>query len=267
LQRIDEVRNRQAQQHAIKSMQNTKAVFVQALAYCISYILTLSMPIVNQIFKIYRDSIEELSESQTLDELAESQSIIHRITIVVLPLQGLFNALIFVYHKIYNYRRIHPEVSRYHTLLLVFYGKADDHVLFSRISMVSVNGEESIDINIHNERNEDMHIFIHGMSNAQEEDFGSFDEEAFADEESQYNLSGFSSRLESSTDLSLKKIETGSNIIDDDPKRENEEEGRRITPLSFESNNDGSGISNGRGTTVSALSLESSGYSSHVPSE
>jgi hypothetical protein len=95
----------------------------------------------------------------------------------------------------------------------------------------------------------------------EEEDFGDFDGEVFVDdEESRYNLSGFSSRLESSTGLSLKEIDTDSNIIDGDPNRKNEEEGR-IAPLSLESDNDG-GISNGEG--ISSLSLESSGYSSHV---
>ena len=29
-----------------------------------------------------------------------------RLQIVLMPLQGLFNALIFIYHKIYNYRRM-----------------------------------------------------------------------------------------------------------------------------------------------------------------
>ena len=218
LQRI--VRNRQAQQNAIKSMQTTKAVFVQALAYCISYIITLSMPIINQIFQIYLSSIEELSESQTVDKLAEYQSIIHRIMIVLLPLQGFFNVLIFIYHKIYNYRRIHPEVSRYHTLMLVFYGKADDHVLFSRISMVSVNGEESIDINIHNERNEDILLFMDRsgrLEYEQEEDFGSFDEELFVDkgEESRGDLSGFSSLPSNGVSL---EIDKDLNVIDGDLK-------------------------------------------------
>ena len=148
-------------------------------------------------------------------------------------------------------------------LKLVFFGKADDEVLLSRISMISENGDNSIDINIHNERNEDMHIVMNRLVNEEEEDFGDFDGEVFLDdEESRYNLSGFSSRLESSTGLSLKEIDTDSNIIDGDPNRENEEEGR-IAPLSLESDNDG-GISNGEGTKISALSLGSSGNSSHV---
>ena len=60
----------------------------------------------------------------------------------------------------------------------------------------------------------------------------------------------------------MKEIDTDSNIIDGDPNRKNEEEGR-IAPSSLESDNDG-GISNGEGTKISSLSLGSSGYSSHV---
>lgn len=51
-------------------------------------------------------------------------------------------------------------------------------------------------------------------------------------------------RLESSTGLSLKEIDTDSNAIDDELNR-GDEKGRRITSISFGSNNDASGISNG----------------------
>ena len=209
MQRVGNLRSASAQQNSIKSMQNTRVIFVQALAYVMSFLITLSMPIVFQIFSIvaYRN-FEELSESQ-LDKLSESRIIIVRMMFTLLPLQGLFNALIFVYHKIYNYRRIHPDASRCHVLMLVFSGKADDHVLFSRISMVSVNGEESIDINIHNERNEDNHIHI-PMNTRQEGDSDGFDEEAFADENSRNDLSGFSSLP--SMGLSFNKIDEDSNV-------------------------------------------------------
>ena len=140
--------------------------------------------------------------------------------IVLMPLQGLFNALTFTYHKIYNYRRIHPDVSRFHVLMLVFYGKADDEVLFSRISMISIDGDNSIDINIHNERNEDILLFMDRsgrLEYEQEEDFGSFDEELFVDkgEESRGDLSGFSSLPSNGVSL---EIDKDSNVIDGDLK-------------------------------------------------
>ena len=140
--------------------------------------------------------------------------------IVLMPLQGLFNALTFMYHKIYNYRRIHPDVSRFHVLMLVFYGKADDEVLFSRISMISIDGDNSIDINIHNERNEDILLFMDRsgrLEYEQEEDFGSFDEEVFVDdnEESRGDLSGFSSLPSNGVSL---EIDKDSNVIDGDLK-------------------------------------------------
>jgi hypothetical protein len=247
LQRVGELRSNQAQQNAIRSMQNTRVVVIQAAAYFLSFLITLSMPILRNF---------PIANFKTND----NEILILRLQIVLMPLQGLFNALIFISHKIYNYRRIHPDVSRCHVLMLVFFGKADDEVLFSRISMISVNDDNSIDINIENERNEAILLFMNRpgrLVNEQEEDFGDFDGEVFLDdEESRYNLSGFSSRLESSTGLSLKEIDTDSTIIDGDPNRENEEEGRRITSLSLGSNNGGR-ISNGEGTRISSLSFKS----------
>jgi hypothetical protein len=107
------------------------------------------------------------------------------------------------------------------------------------------------------------------MSNAQKEDFGSFDEEVFVDEgeESQYNLSGFSSRLESSTGLSLKNIDTD-NAIDGDLDGENgvnEEEVRSNSSSLESSNNNLSKIASREGSRISSLSSDGvSGYSSHV---
>jgi hypothetical protein len=206
LQRIGEFSMDQAQRIAIKSMQNTRVIVIQALAYFLSFLIALSMPTLKSLPGSLVGNMKN----------AENELIILRLQIVLLPLQGLFNALIFIYHKIYNYRRIHPDVSRFHVLMLVFYGKADDHVLFSRISIVSINGDNSIDINVHNERNEDILLFMDvsgRIVNEQAEDSDGFDKEAFVDddEESKYNLSGFSSRLQSSACLSLEEIDTDSN--------------------------------------------------------
>ena len=201
LQRVGELRSNQAQQNAIRSMQNTRVVVIQAAAYFLSFLITLSMPILRNF---------PIANFKTND----NEILILRLQIVLMPLQGLFNAFIFIYHKIYNYRRIHPDVSRCHVLKLVFSGKADDEVLFSRISMISENGDDSIDINIHNERNEDMRIVMNrlvGLVEDQEEKYVGLDEEVCVDdEESRYNLSGFSSRLESSTGLSLEGVSTHS---------------------------------------------------------
>jgi hypothetical protein len=104
--------------------------------------------------------------------------------------------------------------------MLVFYGKADDEVLFSRISMISIDGDNSIDINIHNERNEDILLFMDRsgrLEYEQEEDFGSFDEELFVDkgEESRGDLSGFSSLPSNGVSL---EIDKDLNVIDGDLK-------------------------------------------------
>ena len=198
MQRVGNLRSASAQQNSIKSMQNTRVIFIQALAYFLSFLITLSMPVAREIFPVVTPEDFEVD-------------VLLKMELILMPLQGFFNALIFICHKIYNYRRIHPEVSRWRTLRLVFSGKADDHVLFSRISMVSVNGE-SIDINIHNERNEDNHVHI--PMNVQEEDLDGYDKEAFLDEdeESLRDLSGFSSlpSTGTGTGLSLNKIDEDS---------------------------------------------------------
>ena len=249
LQRVGQLRNNHAQQNAITSMQNTRVVFIQALAYFLSFLITLSMPILRNL------PVEKFHNNR----------IILRIQLILMPLQGLFNALIFIYHKIHNYRRIHPDASRCHVLRLVFFGKADDHVLFSRISMISVNGDNSIDINIHNERNEDDHFHI--PINEREEEFASFGEEVFVDEdedeESRNDLSGFSS---------LPSIGLSSQIEKEDPNCTHGDlnganrEGR-FPPLSLKSADDLSGfsshLSEARNDNIVTVSVTSPGFNIH----
>ena len=90
--------------------------------------------------------------------------------------------------------------------------------------MVSVNGE-SIDINIHNERNEDILLSMDRpgrLEYEQEEDFGSFDEACVDDnEESRGDLSGFSSLPSNGVSLEMNK---DSNAIDGDLKGSSDSE-------------------------------------------
>ena len=131
LQRRGELLNR-----VVETSDNTKVVFLQASAYILAFLVTLSMPFVRTL------SLEEslwIFESQ----------------VILMPLQGLFNLIIFIAHKIYNYRRIHPNETRYYVLRKLFLGQAHDDVLLSRISLVSVNEEEDIlNVQIENERND-----------------------------------------------------------------------------------------------------------------
>jgi hypothetical protein len=139
---------------ALKAAQNTRLIFGQALAYYLSFLLTLSTPAVRLLIG---------------DGMAEdTKKILLRSQLVIMPLHGLFNAIIFIYHKIRNYRRIHPDVSKWQALCLLFYGKADDNVFISKISVVSIHAEE-VAIEIQNERNDVEHLSI-AMSSNQTDD-------------------------------------------------------------------------------------------------
>lgn len=99
------------------SHENTKIVLGQAIAYFASFCATLGLLLIRAVI--------------------EEPLWLMRLSFVLAPLQGLFNMLIFVYYKIFNYRRVHPEVSRCKTLgLLLMEGSAEDYVVFSRISQL-----------------------------------------------------------------------------------------------------------------------------------
>lgn len=119
--RLEEDRTRSA---------NVKVVVVQAVAYCASFLLTLLTPLLRNIY---------------IDE-----NIYARIQVVVMPLQGFFNGMIFIYHKVYNFRRVHSDVSRCEVLRLLFKGSANDDLLLSRISFVSTADDDSENQQHHN---------------------------------------------------------------------------------------------------------------------
>lgn len=94
--------------------QNSKVVFLQALAYIISFLVVLSGPLINSIIENYT---------------------IMRISAFLVPLQGFFNVAIFVSHKIWNYRRVNKNISRCDVFKLLLKG-SEEPVLLSRISLV-----------------------------------------------------------------------------------------------------------------------------------
>merc|ERR1712113_772204 len=65
----------------------------------------------------------------------------------MVPLQGFFNFLIFVSHKIYNYRRVHGDVTRCSVMKLLFQGDAEEPILFSNMSIVEYN-QDNVVMNI-----------------------------------------------------------------------------------------------------------------------
>ena len=116
------------------SHENTKVVLVQAAAYMSSFLLTLLFPFLRSV-------------------LPQASLLIIRLQIVITPLQGFFNAIIFISHKIYNYRRVHIEVSICDVLLkLLLERSMNEPVLLSRISRIEINaGSGSVNIEIADE--------------------------------------------------------------------------------------------------------------------
>ena len=124
-----------------KTHQNSKIIFLQAIGYILALISSLILPIISMFSLFNKDTRWPFCG-----------------TYILVPLQGFFNALIFVGHKIYNYRRVHPNLSKWKTFHLLVTGKANDHILFSRISRVDVNNNNIIDVQIENEENQNEHV-------------------------------------------------------------------------------------------------------------
>ncbi len=115
-----------------ESRKKTKAVIIQALAYILSSFTSLS----------------PLFLRATLYDRGIDPMWLARTNIILLPLQGFFNAIIFVSHKIYNYLQHSPDLSLYHIFIMLCMGYPEP-VLISRISMVQE--EERMNIKLEDE--------------------------------------------------------------------------------------------------------------------
>ena len=105
--------------------QQSKVIVIQALAYVIGFILTLLFPFMSRATKF--------------------QHGLAMLRAVFLPIQGFFNMLIFISHKIYNYtyRRRHPEVGHWQVLKLLFQTSVEEPVFISRLFIVQNDAEEA----------------------------------------------------------------------------------------------------------------------------
>ncbi len=115
--------------------QNSKVIVVQALAYILGFILTLVFPFMRRTGRQFR----------YLDILRA----------IFLPIQGFLNMLIFIGHKIYNYRRAHPHVQPMTILKRLFQRQEfDDPVLISRIFIVKQDQDDEYEISYEDEKGE-----------------------------------------------------------------------------------------------------------------
>jgi hypothetical protein len=130
--------------NAVKEVNHvSKVIFVQAIAYIGASLITLTTPLLH-----------------TLIGDREGYWVI-KLQVILMPLQGLFNLMIYIGHRIYNYRRVHPDVSKCEVFCKLFTGNANDDTLFTRISLLEIDSDEqNMRVRVENENNDVDHINI-----------------------------------------------------------------------------------------------------------
>lgn len=104
----------------------TKAVLIQAFSYIAALIMGVLPPALILVGATDKSS----------------RSFLERSTLVLFPLQGFFNSIIFMSFKVYNFRRVQPDASICHIIGLLFCKSWHDPCFISRISIVEQYKEE-----------------------------------------------------------------------------------------------------------------------------
>ena len=68
---------------------------------------------------------------------------VYMMALFFIPFQGVFNLIIFLFHKVYNYRRTHPEETTYQVIKLLFSSPVAEPCFVSRISVVMQDNFEA----------------------------------------------------------------------------------------------------------------------------
>lgn len=117
----------------ITNHHTSKAVLIQALCYIAAFLLGLLAPVLRITGAVNAHGATE-EEFNSLVKYDKFQ-------LVFLPLQGFFNFLIFISHKVYNYRRINRDVSIFSVLRLLFCSSAHEPCFISRIAIVGAHAD------------------------------------------------------------------------------------------------------------------------------
>jgi hypothetical protein len=115
-------------QYAKDFHRNSKAAIVQAMAYMLSVILS-DLPVF-----LLSSGVVSTFGSERQKKVGD---IFEKVVLLLLPLQGFFNCIIFVSHKVYNYKRVNSNVGTCHVLGLLLCTSAHDPTFVSRMSIVS----------------------------------------------------------------------------------------------------------------------------------
>jgi hypothetical protein len=114
-------------QALLNAQQMSGIITRQALLYIAAFVLTWIFGFFEVVW--YTDAIE------VTDRGARTISILR---IIFQPLQGLFNLMIFVYHKVHTHRNADESltVSEAFAKIFLFPGQMEDQAMFSNLKMV-----------------------------------------------------------------------------------------------------------------------------------
>lgn len=101
-----------------------RAIMIHALAYVLTFAWTSSMN--------FYALVSNEGQTNTSYEIQIADCIIR-------PLRGLFNLIIFVGLKMYNYRCFNPNVSFFESLIIVIQGRNSDVITLSHLSLVDLD--------------------------------------------------------------------------------------------------------------------------------
>mmetsp|Transcript_10200 Transcript_10200/g.15306 ORF Transcript_10200/g.15306 Transcript_10200/m.15306 type:complete len:456 (-) Transcript_10200:163-1530(-) len=161
-----------------RSHRNTKVLLYQALAYFTAYVLTMTPLFVKSAI------VEPLW--------------LTRLFFILMPLQGCFNAMIFIYHKVYNYRQTNEDATFCSVFKQLFKGSVHENILFSRISLIHIDEAQKIaNIEVEDEMNNEQVLEVH-----LDQTPPSVAEAEYSDEDqgSRNDLSGFSTTIKKSVE-------------------------------------------------------------------
>ena len=121
--------------------QSTKAVLLQSCAYGMVFVVSLLFPI-----------LSKLSVS------ANRRAVWEVLSTIFDPLHGFFNFLIFIGHKVYNYRKVNTDKSICQALNKLFCTSEAEPMFISRIAMVK--DDHNVQIYLEDELGEHVEYVI-----------------------------------------------------------------------------------------------------------
>lgn len=101
---------------------HVKIIIKQALGYLFALIITLVFP--------------ALRLNVVVKDFMEISIVWDKLSAVFVPCQGFFNFIIFVSHKVYNYRRVNPDVPVSRVLRNMFCTRFQEPMFISRITII-----------------------------------------------------------------------------------------------------------------------------------